>query len=306
MGHEIHKNSVLVVDDEKANLQSLNLILSEDYTVYTVNNGQDAIKLIKKHPPDIIILDILMPDMDGYEVFKEIKNNGDTRSIPIIFITALDNPKDEERGLAMGAADYITKPFNPTIVKLRVKNQVQIINHIETIRQLNSMDQLTRIANRQSFDYRLHLEWERSKRDRLPLSLLLFDIDNFKKYNDSYGHLQGDTALKVTAKVAQQSLHRSIDFIGRWGGEEFVVLLSDTDSDGAMLVAETIRENIEKAGVPCHDGETTNITVSIGVNTHTPALEEKPIDFFNGADKALYEAKNSGKNKVVNTKNQFN
>jgi len=292
------KNSVLVVDDEKQNLETLTRILSPDYTVYTVKNGQDALKIAKRHLPDVILLDILMPDMDGFEVFKIIKDDEQVSNIPIIFVTALGNPEDEEKGLAMGAVDYVVKPYNPASVKLRVHHQIQIINQIETIKQLSTIDPLTRIPNRRSFDYRLCLEYDRSKRDKTPLSLLMLDIDNFKKFNDTYGHLQGDAVLQVVAKTIEQALRRSLDFVARWGGEEFVAILPDTDTKGAYNVAENIRKNIEKAAVPCHKGKETKVTVSIGLNTCIPMQNSSAKDFFNGADKALYKAKKTGKNKV--------
>ncbi|MDR2964349.1 MAG: diguanylate cyclase [Treponema sp.] len=292
------KNSILIVDDEKQNLETLVMILSPEYNVYAVKNGQDAYKVAKKQLPDVILLDILMPNMNGFEVFEKIKSDTQLSNIPIIFITALGRQEDEEKGLAMGAADYVVKPYSPSIVKLRVRNQMQIINQIETIKQLSTMDQLTKIPNRRSFDYRICLEYDRAKRDKTPLSLLMLDIDNFKKYNDTYGHLQGDAVLQTVAKIIEQSLRRSIDFAARWGGEEFAVILQDTDAKGAYTVAEIIRKNIEKTVIPCHKDMETKITVSIGVNTCIPVQNYAAKELFCGADKALYKAKKSGKNKT--------
>ena len=298
MNQNIKKNSVLIVDDEKQNLEALANILGSDYTVYTVRNGHDALKIAKRHIPDVIILDIVMPDMDGFEVFEKFRADEQTANIPIIFVTALENPENEEKGLAMGAADYIIKPYNPASVKLRVYHQIQIINQIETIKQLSTIDPLTRIPNRRSFDYRICLEFDRAKRDKVPISIILLDIDNFKKYNDTYGHLQGDAVLQAVAKIMEQSLRRSLDFAARWGGEEFVAILPDTDLKGAVVVAEALRKNIEKASVPCHKGKDTKVTVSIGVNTCIPTQSCKSKELFNGADKALYKAKKTGRNRV--------
>lgn len=292
------KNSILIAEDDKVSLQALVQILREDYTIYTTINGKETLELTKKHSPDVILLDILMPDMDGLTIISELKRDETTNNIPVIFVTGLGEPADEEKGLALGAADYIIKPFNPPIVKLRVQNQIQILKQMETIRRLSTTDQLTGVSNRRNFDLRLDVEIEHAKRDKTPLSLIILDIDNFKMYNDTYGHLQGDLVLQTVANITEMSLRRSLDLLARWGGEEFVILLSDTDSAGAEAVAESIREKIEKASVPCHNGEKTKITVSVGVNTLIPTQDETSRELFNGADKALYEAKAAGKNRV--------
>ena len=298
MDQNNNKNSVLVVDDEKQNLETLTKILSPDYIVYAVKNGNDVLKIARKYLPDVILLDIVMPDMDGFDVFTKIKADELLRHIPIIFVTALGRPEDEEKGLAMGAVDYVIKPYNPAAVKLRVRNQIQIMNQIETIKQLSTIDPLTRISNRRSFDFRICLEFDRARREKSPLSLIILDIDNFKKYNDTYGHLQGDAVLQAVAKIMEQSLRRSLDFVARWGGEEFAAILPDTDSKGAVLVAENVRTSIEKAAIPCHKGKETKVTVSIGVHTCIPTQSCKSKELFNGADKALYKAKKTGRNRV--------
>jgi two-component system chemotaxis family response regulator WspR len=160
------------------------------------------------------------------------------------------------------------------------------------------VDQLTGIANRRNFDARLNLEWNRSRRDKSPLAILLIDLDNFKNYNDTYGHLQGDTALRMLAKIIDDSIKRSTDLAARWGGEEFIVLLPDIDKVGAMEVAERIRSNIENCQIPCTDGSTTSLTASIGGTNIIPTGENLIQEFIDGADQALYIAKNSGKNRV--------
>jgi len=296
--YTVKKNSVLIVDDDKANIIVLTHILTPEYIVYAAKNGQDAIEAAMEYLPDVVLLDILMPEMNGFEVISLLKADEKTKAIPVIFVTGLGEIENEEKGLALGAADYISKPFSHAIVRLRVRNQMQILNQIEMIRYLSITDQLTDVPNRRNFDYRLHLDWDHAKRDRKPLSILMIDIDNFKKYNDDYGHLQGDAALQTTAKCIKKSLSRSIDFLARWGGEEFAVLLPYTDLSGALIVAENIRENVEKTAI-FHDGnEITRITVSIGVNTRTSEHPDLIDEFINGVDKALYTAKKTGKNKV--------
>ena len=293
------KNSLLIVDDEKYNIVALNQILSPEYTVYAAKSGQDAIEIANEHLPDVILLDILMPEMDGYEVIAALKSSPKTRDIPVIFITGLSDAPDEEKGLHLGAADYISKPFSTAIVKLRIKNQIQTLNYIHTIELLSLMDQLTNIPNRRSFDERLHLEWGRAIRDETPISILILDFDNFKEYNDIHGHKQGDKALQGVAKILMQELKRAVDFVARWGGEEFVVLLPNTDRDKALIIAERMRASIEATQIPLPDGQTSKITISIGVNAKIPAPIDSADDFLYHADKALYAAKNGGRNRVI-------
>jgi len=292
------KNSLLIVDDEKSNILELTHILSPEYTIRVAKDGFDAIEVANQHLPDVILLDIIMPDMDGYEVINTLKSSDETKAIPVIFITGLNEAKDEEKGLALGAADYINKPFSPSIVKLRVKNQIQMLNYIRVIEGLSMIDQLTKIPNRRSFDERLHLEWFRAIRDKMPISLIYADIDNFKFYNDTYGHQQGDMALHTVALVFTQVLKRSVDFVARIGGEEFVVLLTNTDKDKAMNIAERLRKNVEDVQIPRADGKISRITISVGVHTLTPAPENSVDDFIRFADEALYAAKKGGRNRV--------
>jgi len=295
---EIKKNSLLIVDDEKSNIVLLRQILGKEYTVYAAKNGPEALEVASERLPDVILLDILMPGMNGYEVISALKNFTLTRTIPVIFITALNDPKDEEKGLLLGAADYINKPFSPAVVKLRVQNQIKILNYINIIKRMGMTDQLTDLPNRRSFEERIRMEWNRAIRDNTPISVLILDIDRFKHYNDTYGHWQGDVALKTVAKVLMYETKRLSDFVARMGGEEFVVILANTDALGAFEVAENIRKNIESTQIPLEDGQTNTITVSIGVNTQIPTLGSSIDEFLGYADSALYTAKREGKNRV--------
>jgi diguanylate cyclase (GGDEF)-like protein len=292
------RNSILIVDDEMMNLKALHTFLKSEYAVYAAKNGPTAIEIANKILPDLILLDIMMQDMDGYEVLSILKNSDTTRDIPVIIITGLNGKDKEEKGLQLKAADYITKPFNKMIVELRVKNQIQMLNNLRTIELLSMMDQLTGLANRRSVDKQLTQEWARATRASEAMSILMIDLDKFKQYNDVYGHLQGDAALKRVAQVLRETLKRSLDFAARWGGEEFIVLLPGTDTAGAVKIAEEIRENIETAVVPLANGEDTRITVSIGVNTQAPTKDASFEEFFAKADEALYTAKEAGRNNV--------
>ncbi|MDR0315966.1 MAG: diguanylate cyclase [Treponema sp.] len=298
MDDNTKKNSILIVDDEKMNLKSLTHILTPDYTVYTAKDGPTAIEMAEQYLPDLILLDILMPGMDGYEVLAALKTIEATREIPIIIISGLNSAADEEKALALGTRDYISKPFSAGTVKLRIRNQIQIVNQIRAIERLSMMDQLTDIPNRRNFDNQLRTEWRRAIREQSPISIMMIDVDRFKYYNDTYGHLQGDVVLQTIAKVISQTLRRTTDFFARWGGEEFVVLLSNTEADGAMEVAKQIHENIGNKEIPCTDGSITKITISVGVNTQLPTQDSSADIFFSRADRALYIAKELGRNKV--------
>jgi len=292
------KNSILIVDDELLNLKMLRSILHEEYTVFTAKDGVTAIVTASEEKPDLILLDILMPEMDGYEVLTILKGDAETRHIPIIFITGLDSKSEEEKGLSMDAADYISKPFSPGIINLRVKNQIQIVNQIRTIELLSNLDQLTKIPNRRSLDQQLLSEWGRSIRESIPLSLLMIDVDKFKVYNDTYGHLQGDKVLKMVAETICATLQRAGDYAARFGGEEFCVLLPGADIEGAMLVAEQIRKAIQSLVFHCEDGAAGKVTISVGVHSLIPSMNDTIPDLIAKADNALYAAKEAGRNCV--------
>jgi len=295
---EEKKNTLLIVDDENANLKVLTHILGSEYTIFTATSGASAIDKAVEFMPDLILLDILMPDMDGYATLSKIKNSEAVRKIPVIFITGLDSEEDEEKGLSLDAADYITKPFSATIVKLRVRNQIQIVNQMRIIERLSMLDQLTNIPNRRSFDDRLKMEWKQAVREKTPISLLIIDIDSFKKLNDTYGHQQGDIVLQKIAALLPLSFRRPGDFAARWGGEEFVVLLPNTPLEGARELAEKIRGDVEKMTIKAANGSEIKVTASVGVNSLIPGIETPINSFFTNADKALYAAKEAGKNKV--------
>jgi diguanylate cyclase (GGDEF)-like protein len=291
--------SILAVDDERANLAVLDKILSPEYKVLTARSGEEALARVEDAPPDLILLDIVMPDLSGFDVLKRLKESIPARKIPVIFITGLRDEEDEERGFALGAVDYITKPFKNAIVLARVRTHIQILRQMRTIEQLGLIDPLTNIANRRSFNDRINLEWRRSIRKKVPIAFLMMDLDNFKRYNDAYGHPQGDTLLKTVAEIFAAEAKRASDMAVRLGGEEFGVLLPDTDLDGALDIAERIRRNVEAARVPTADGSAlTAMTVSIGAVSAVPSEDDALRDFIEKADENLYRAKNTGRNRV--------
>jgi len=292
------KSRILVIDDSEANIAALTRILSPYYSVISAKNGPDGIELAKTKIPDVIILDIIMPEMDGYAVIAILKKSIQTRKIPVVFISGLANAVDEEKGLALGGADYISKPFSDEVVKLRVNNQIRILNYVSTIERLSRTDQLTGLPNRRSFDEKLFSEWKRSRREGKVLSILIIDIDFFKRCNDTFGHLRGDVVIQRIAEIIQKALTRPADFAARWGGEEFIVLLPMTDATGTTFIAEEIRKSVEAATITFKGGRTTKVTVSIGSCSEIPTDEFSVDDFLHNADLALYTAKNEGRNKV--------
>ena len=296
------KNSLLIVDDESANLKVLSHMLSHEYIIYTAADGINAIEKAKELKPDLILLDIIMPVMDGYTTLSELKKNAETHKIPVVFITGLSSLENEEKGLSLEAADYIAKPFSAAIVKLRVQNQIKIVNQMRTIERLSMIDHLTNIPNKRSFDERLSMEWKQAIREQTPISLLMMDLDKFKNLNDTYGHQKGDFILQSVAQVFQQSLRRPGDFVSRWGGEEFVVLLPNTPIEGAIEIAERIRIDTASKDYVSADETVLKTTVSIGIHSLVRVTDNSMHSietFISNADNALYAAKEAGRNKVM-------
>jgi len=293
-----NKSTLLICDDSVSMLMELNDILQSDYNIITAKDGVSALEMVTQVSPDLILLDVLMPDMSGFDVFDRLKKCESAKDIPVIFMTGLEKIGEEEHALSVGAVDFITKPFIPAVVKLRIGLQIKILHQMRTIEMLSMLDHLTELPNRRNFEKRLLEEWSRSTRDKTTISALVMDIDDFKSYNDTYGHQQGDKALRSIKTVFNQALKRPADFAARWGGEEFIVLLSDTNSEGAEIVAEQVRMLFEKLDILCDNGTVTKVTMSIGINTRKYDDDMTVDEFVSGADMALFQAKKSGKNKV--------
>ena len=294
------RQSILIVDDEKTNLALLNGILAPEYTIFAARSGEEALERLAENLPDLILLDIAMPGMDGFEVISRLKSEPAPQRIPVILVTEPDNGGDEEKGFNLGAADYIGKPFKEAIVRARVRNHMQILHQVYVIERLGLLDPLTDIANSHNFDKHLPREWESAIRDRKPLSLLMMDIDNFKAYNDTYGHPQGDVLLKTIARLIESAAaRRPRDICARIGGEEFVVLCPDTDHVGALDIAEQLRLNVENMKVLSFDRKLTSATISIGIASVIPTRNDEMTSFIKLADERLYTAKAHGRNRIV-------
>jgi len=292
--------TLLIVDDEKQNRALLTELLQEDYRIILAKDGRQALDRAREHNPDLILLDVLMPEMDGYTVIRELKNDDRTRNIPVIFITALDSAGDEERGLELGAVDYISKPFTPAIVRVRIRNHLQSVHQRRLLEQMAMLDSLTGIPNRRRFNEVLEQEWRRCMRDNAPLSLIVVDVDHFKSFNDCNGHAAGDEVLRRIASTLLASVRRPGDFVARYGGEEFVMLLPGIDSEGAHLLAEHTRADIEAEQIPHPTSDASPwITISLGGATRIPQECAPVAELFCLADTWLYKAKYSGRNRVA-------
>lgn len=296
----LSKPVVLIVDDQPANIQALARVLKEDYLVLVATGGARALELAAgDKAPDVILLDIMMPDMDGYEVCRKLKSDPQTKDIPVIFVTAMGDSEDEARGLDLGAVDYIAKPFNSAVVKARVRTHVQLKIRTDMLEQLAMVDGLTGIANRRNFDQVLDREWKRAARSGQTLSVVMMDIDHFKPYNDNYGHGAGDDCLQRVAAALRSVIQRPSDLIARYGGEEFVALLPETENHGASRMAENFRRAVADLALPhAYSPLAGHVTISAGHATRQASLDRQPQDVLQVADQALFKAKEAGRNRV--------
>ncbi len=292
--------TVLIVDDELLNIELLGQSLNDSAEVIFSTTGTEALRLAADQRPDLILLDIILPDMDGYEVCARLKSNDKTKSIPIIFVTAMDQEADEAKGLEAGAIDYITKPFRPAIVRARVSNHLELKQYRDTLETLSAIDGLTGISNRRRFDETLEREWRRTQRLCGTISLIMLDIDHFKEYNDNYGHVAGDECLKRLARALAETMKRPADLAARYGGEEFACILPDTGAEGASWLASELRLQVESLAIPHAFSPTADhITVSVGAVTLFPAPDQSPEELVVFADQALYAAKAEGRNRII-------
>lgn len=291
------REKILIVDDNKQNIDLLLDLFKDDYKVAVAITPERALKAARGEPkPDIILLDILMPGMDGYEVCNLLKQDEATQNIPIIFVTAVSEVMDETKGFAAGGVDYITKPFHPPMVKARVQMHLSLKRKQELLEEYAFIDPLTEIPNRRRLEEVLDREWHRASRSGQPLSLLFLDVDHFKQFNDAYGHGRGDEALRRIAREIQRNMRRAGDFAARYGGEEFVVVLPYTDEDTAKSTARMLSRAIDGLAIP-HEGSpvASHLTVSIGLVTAQPCPGQSIEDVMRILDKAMYAAKSEGR-----------
>ncbi|MFT5758406.1 MAG: diguanylate cyclase (GGDEF)-like protein [Alteromonadaceae bacterium] len=291
---------ILIIDDEKSNLKILSETFKGEVEVILAKDGLQGINRARACQPDLILLDVVMPDMDGFQVITLLKNDNRTSKIPVIFVTGELEVQKEEYGLELGACDYIQKPFHVAVLKARVRLHLRMARQTALLEQLANIDPLTSIANRRLYEEVFNTEWRTAIRNETSFSLAIIDIDNFKEYNDYYGHASGDLVLEQVARTISASLMRPRDFVARFGGEEFVVLLPDTTIEGAMELMQVCRKAVADLQIP-HEYAThfDYLSVSIGGNSYFPNKDSCQKNVFTIADKMLYKAKQSGKNCVV-------
>lgn len=294
------QKTILVVDDDTSVLKLLRSALLPEHRVLFARNGWEALAIAEKELPDLVILDVVMPGLSGYDVLEKLKASSKTKDIPVVFLTSKSQEIDERRGLENGAVDYWTKPFSFDIVRARARNLLEMKQQRDVLAELVVTDGLTGITNRRGFDEVLSREWQRCARSHSPLSVLLIDIDHFKEFNDHYGHLAGDECLQNIAKIITSHVERSSDSAARYGGEEFACVLPETDTSGGLETGEKVRQAVESAKIIHeYNGSMGYLTISVGVSTIVPSTEQPATQLVNLADNALYDAKKSGRNQVV-------
>ncbi len=293
------KPRLLLVDDQPLNIRVMHGIFTQECDLFMATNGAQALKICAEQSPDLILLDIVMPDMDGFEVCRRLKAEEQTKHIPVIFITGHTEAEEETKGLELGAVDFISKPFNPDVLRARVRTHLTLKFQSDILRNLVYLDGLTGVFNRRYFDQQFEREWARAARQHAVLSLILVDVDHFKKYNDHYGHQQGDECLREIASLLLKSCKRGTDIVARYGGEEFICLLPDTGHDDAMALAHSIEVNVRRRALSHAASPVADVvTVSAGVATSLSA-QESAHDLLALADAELYLAKEEGRGRVL-------
>ena len=299
---------ILIVDDVVENVRLLKNLVQDLGRVVFATDGASALAQADTHRPDLILLDVMMPGIDGYEIMRRLKGQEHTRHAAVIFITGADAEDQEAEGLGLGAIDYITKPFKPAIVRARVQNHLALVQAQQDLRAANEAlqrmavtDSLTGLVNRRRLIEMGTQELARSQRMPKTQNLicaLMIDIDHFKAINDEHGHPAGDAVIQAVARTCAEAV-RAIDTVGRLGGEEFAVVLPLTDCKGGVELADRLRQRVEKTPVPW-EGREIRVTISVGVAQGTPKTRSFQA-LLGAAEQALYRAKNAGRNRVAAT-----
>jgi len=291
--------TILIVDDEISNIEIMNAVLEDDYEVCFAMSGEEALEMVHKTQPDLILLDILMPGLDGFEVCQTIKNDPQLVDIPIIFTTGLGDTEDEIRGLSLGAIDYVTKPIQPVILRARVSNHVELKRLRDQLADFAVRDALTGLHNRRSMERHLNSEYARLGRTSEWLSVIMIDIDFFKQFNDTYGHPAGDRCIAMVAAALTRAAKRASDVSARYGGEEFACILPGSDPAAAEMVAQEIRLQVQSLNIPHERSQVSPfVTVSIGVASAICEVEAAPDRWIAEADEQLYRSKLDGRDRI--------
>jgi len=294
------QQKVLIIDDEKTNLKILSGILKDEVEVILAKDGESGFYKAIETKPDLILLDVIMPVLNGFEVIEKLKNEERTSNIPVIFVTGQLDVQQEEKGLELGACDYIQKPFHVEILKARVRLHLRMTKQRDLLEKLANIDPLTSVANRRLYDQTFSFQWIKAIEQQSIFSLVVIDIDDFKKYNDYFGHAAGDRALEKVATAMANILLNSNNFIARYGGEEFVALLPNTSACEAIDIMKTCLQAVEDLNIS-HDPSIgrEHLTVSLGGVSYLPIDESCQDTLFKIADDMLFEAKSNGKNQVI-------
>ncbi|MEH2290998.1 PleD family two-component system response regulator [Nostoc sp.] len=305
---EESQSLVLIVDDEPfIRLILRNFLEREGYQIAEAQNGIEAINVFNQLHPDIVLLDAMMPDMDGFECCTQLEVLDCNKHTPVLMITGLDDQESVDRAFAVGAIDFVTKPIHWPVLRQRVKRliqQSQLQQKLEAanleLQRLVTIDVLTQVANRRGFEEYFSQEWQRLKREQRPLSLILCDVDFFKLYNDTYGHRAGDRCLQKIAQAFKDIIKRPGDLVARYGGEEFAVILPNTDTKGTTHVADIICHAVRTLAIPHQNSQvSSHVTISVGFTTEIPQPDSDLEEMIAAADQALYKAKAAGRDRFV-------
>ena len=292
-------DKILVIDDSAVQAEFLRSILRDDYDVSICHTAKEGILAAKEGSFSLILLDVIMPDMDGFTALRELKATELTKHIPVILLTSLSDEQYEERGLLLGAVDYVAKPFSPVIIKARVNNHIHLYHYQTEFKQQALVDDLTGISNRRCYEGASIAKWREAVRFGLPFSVCMFDIDKFKLYNDTFGHPAGDRVIASVAKTAASYFQRSTDLFARYGGEEFVAVFMGNDAQSAYEFLKTIRQAVEDLHIKHNSPVSEWVTISVGGVSLVPKSEDSYETYLKLADTMLYDAKRLGRNRVV-------
>lgn len=296
-GAPVRQPRILIVDDQPVVIRLLHQVFAADYKVYMATSGRQALALCHEVQPDLVLLDVDLPDISGPEVCRQIKADPELRNLPVIFVTANDGGEAEKLCWDAGGVDFICKPIMPVTVRARVHVHVTLKFQADLLRRMVFIDGLTGVANRRYFDERLETEWKRAQRTSTQLAVAMIDIDHFKRYNDALGHQAGDACIQQVAACIRSQANRPYDLVARYGGEEFVCILPETDLDGAGRVARLIEAAVRALRIP-HPASDVCTVVSVSVGFAMIQAGQTAQELLARADACMYQAKQSGRGRV--------
>ncbi|ASC69601.1 diguanylate cyclase response regulator [Halomicronema hongdechloris C2206] len=315
MRNEPESLLILVIDDDRyMRLRLSHMIRQEGYRVETANDGEQGLEAYQRLHPHLILLDAMMPVMDGFTCCCKLQALPGSEHTPILMITGLDDPASVDQAFEVGAIDYVTKPIHWPVLRQRMRRVLREAQLAQALAQSNRelqqanqelhrlvlLDGLTQVANRRQFDRYLRQEWQRLSREQTPLAIILADVDCFKAYNDTYGHQAGDLCLQTVAEAFSLAATRPADLVARYGGEEFAVILPNTSAPGALRVAEKIQNTLRAFQMPHAQSSVSDyLTLSLGIASLIPSLRSTPEQAIAAADQALYQAKGEGRDRIV-------